>query len=569
MHNWSVHKQQILIYIVAGMLPLFIVTSIVLYSLSRVITSVAYDEFYKEAKSVDKDIQQNMYDIESVMNWLAFDNSLHKLLLDEYDSPIAYYERFQTVHDSIKQLRSLYAEIDKIEFLHNNPTTTSGSEFLYIDGELEKEYNQYINMENIDNGYIDVNSENGQLIIYQKLNLYKGNPNYEILAKVQLNKEVFQRLLDNEREIDYFFYSNQDEIVYTNDENAEKFQTMDSSYLYYSNTYENANRFQGYKIYSRISKYALIQEFIKIYVVIIFFMISIFILSYYLLGKLIDFNTRRLVGFSNHMDNVTGELTPFSCETFTDEVGKAIENYNKMVAVIHEMIIEKSQNELREKNLELENTKAKLYVLYSQINPHFLSNTLNCIKMNCIVNDEKETALILGDLSKMFRGLMLYSEPMAALWQEIDFIETYLKIQKFRFGDKLEYSIIIDDQARTMPIPRMTLQPLVENSCLHGIQKKAEGGLIQIHSFVQGNHFIIVIADNGVGITEENLIKIKDRMQTETIEESSIGIINVYKRLKYYFGDRLSFTIEKGKIAGTKIEIDITLEVGGVEETCV
>lgn len=559
-HHWSILKQQMFIYIIAGMLPLFLVTSVIIYSLSTVILNTTYKEFYKEAETANSNLQQNLYNVEAVMNWIAFDNALHRLLIDEYTSPIDYYEQFQTVHNSVMQLRSLYVEIEKIEFLHNNPTTTSGSEFLYIGDGLEEEYNQFIHMENIEKGVIIYDDSVENYIIYQLLSLYKGNPKYKVLAKVQLNDDAFLKQFENTRNIEYYFLNSNKEIMYANSHDALAIEEDNHKYLIYETYYRTANRFGGYKLYSRIAKYALIEDFINVYIILFFAMMISFLLSYFLLRKLINFSSKRLVDFSDHMDSMTEELTTFSCEDYSDEVGNAIDNYNKMVGMIHKMIIEKNQNELREKNLELENTRARLYVLYSQINPHFLSNTLNGIKMNCVIKGEKETANILGELSKMFRSLMLYSEPMAALWQEVDFIETYLKIQKFRFKEKLEYSIIIDDQARLQPIPRMTLQPLVENSCIHGIQKNAEGGMIQIHAFVKDQHFRIVTTDNGVGIGDKQLNIIRERMITEDIQESSIGIINVYKRLKFYYGDNLTFEVEKATPRGTKIHIDIDLQ---------
>jgi two-component system sensor histidine kinase YesM len=560
--NFSLRKKIMLIYMIAGLCPILLITNFFFATLIGNIKESAYHDFYREMEQTTNATVEHLTNLNLVINWMAYDNMLHQLLLDQYSDPYEYYAEFKSVHALMVQLRSMNTEVFKIEFLHNNPTAIYGGEFVYIGDTAEyiEEFNHYMEEEGIRKGISVYDKLLHQLYIYRKLDLYKGSKAYSVITKITVDLSSFLTDFKNEKDIKYYLFDGKDQMIVSN--TAEEFDSknVDNSNLMKMQTFENNGIFDNYVLYSTIPQNELLQTVKQIQVYQIFIMVICFVGSYYLIERLLLTITSQLTNFTKYMENVQEELHPYEAKIYNDEIGLMILKYNEMVKIILSMVIEKNQNELRERSLELENERAKSYVLYSQINPHFLSNTLNCIKMKCIINDEKETALILGDLSKMFRSLMLYNDPFAAVWQEIEFIETYLKIQKFRFGDKLDYSIIVDELAKQQRIPRMTLQPIIENSCIHGIQKKYEGGFLQIHAFVKGNILHILILDNGVGISEDKLDIIKQRMLLQDIEETSIGIVNVYNRLYFYFKDRLKFEITNNEDGGIETKIEIELE---------
>ena len=129
----------------------------------------------------------------------------------------------------------------------------------------------------------------------------------------------------------------------------------------------------------------------------------------------------------------------------------------------------------------------------------------------------------------------------------------YLKIEKFRFGDKIEYFIDIDQSLMQIKIPKMSLQPLIENACKHGIQAITEVGIVKISAIASESSLKICVEDNGSGMDSETLKELVNNIKSDEEVNSNVGLRNVYRRLKLYYGDNISFEIESEKNAGTKV----------------
>ncbi len=196
--------------------------------------------------------------------------------------------------------------------------------------------------------------------------------------------------------------------------------------------------------------------------------------------------------------------------------------------------------------------QARLSALSSQINPHFLFNTLNTVS-SLIRTDPEKARLVVYRLSSILRRLLRKTDNFAPLRQELAFIEDYLSIEMARFGDKLRFAKQIDERTLDCQVPAMLIQPLVENSIKHGLSPKVAGGTITFESYFErrpeGLRLLLSVADDGVGIEDERLSSI--------LEHPGIGVSNVNERLKVLFGAnyRLSITSQKGEGTRTTIEI--------------
>src|SRR5690606_347847 len=133
-----------------------------------------------------------------------------------------------------------------------------------------------------------------------------------------------------------------------------------------------------------------------------------------------------------------------------------------------------------EKNMEIEHRHAQLNALQSQINPHFLFNALETIRMRSIIKKEAETAKIIHNMAKLFRGSLTWKRDKVPLTEELEFINCFLEIQKYRFADRLEYKIEVEEAASKCLIPKLIFLPFVENACIHGIEKVRHGGEVII-----------------------------------------------------------------------------------------
>jgi len=251
-----------------------------------------------------------------------------------------------------------------------------------------------------------------------------------------------------------------------------------------------------------------------------------------------------------------------------------VEAATKLLYVMANYIVEKSmtaliQQQLNEKNAQLmEEMKvrtelekalkeAELKVIQSQINPHFLLNTLNAISRLALFENATKTQEVVISLAKLLRAAMLKMGGLATLKEEIMYIENYLLIVKARFGDRIQTDLQIDDTCLDTEIPLFTLQPLVENAVIHGIEPKEEGGRIVIKVWREGNMVHIQIEDNGLGMPLEVLEEIL-QLRSKHFKSNhltGLGMASVYKRLQYYFGSEFYWNVKSRFNEGTQITI--------------
>jgi len=192
--------------------------------------------------------------------------------------------------------------------------------------------------------------------------------------------------------------------------------------------------------------------------------------------------------------------------------------------------------------------EARLAALTSQINPHFLFNTLNSVS-SLIRTDPNQARVMVLRLSTILRRLLRKHENFSPLRDELSFIEDYLSIEVVRFGDKLRFEKNVAADTLDMLVPSMLLQPLVENCIKHGISPKVEGGTIRIRTERTESRLALLVEDDGVGISESQLATLLDH--------GGIGVSNVHERLKVLFGNEYRMWIDSRPGQGTRIQIEI------------
>ncbi|WP_229672719.1 sensor histidine kinase [Pullulanibacillus camelliae] len=254
---------------------------------------------------------------------------------------------------------------------------------------------------------------------------------------------------------------------------------------------------------------------------------------YYMIASVL---TKRVLNLARHMRKVDeNKLSIYKGDKGNDEIGFLTESYNALIQRIDELINKVHRAELRKK-------EADYLVLQAQVNPHFLYNTLEAIRMLAEMNDDHEVVEAMYTLSKLLRYSLSSGGNITTLEKEIENIRDYLKIHKLRMMDRLQYEIVIDAAIHEVHCPRFILQPLVENCIHHGLSTLRKPGQIKVMITEKGEDLKIEIADNGKGITEERLAVIHGVMNN-TLERSlletkhtGLGIYNVSERVKAYFG---------------------------------
>ena len=211
----------------------------------------------------------------------------------------------------------------------------------------------------------------------------------------------------------------------------------------------------------------------------------------------------------------------------------------------------------------------KLNALQSQINPHFLYNTLETIREMALEHGEVELSRIISSLSLMFRYSMDFSNTVVPLQHELGQIQRYMKLQQLRFPDRFTLNIIrecSEEDVKQVMIPKFTIQPLVENAVKHGFHNMSKGCVLNIRLTALNGSFKIAVEDNGKGMEPEavkamnNTIRYGRVSQPEDSSHNGIGLHNVYSRLLLYFGEQSSLYEYSAPGVGTIATIDFPIK---------
>lgn len=247
--------------------------------------------------------------------------------------------------------------------------------------------------------------------------------------------------------------------------------------------------------------------------------------------------------------------------TFNNMVNNISEMMEKLkIKVVVERELVKQQKKNQE-NLKLLN-QAQFLALQSQTNPHFLFNTLNSISRMITLERNEDSLIMIDSLSQLLRyNLSDVSKPVS-LRQELDVTIQYIKIQQKRFNRRLEYIIEVplELQYETV-LPKFTLQPLVENAIVHGLEPLKLGGVIKIIAKVESDYIIIEVEDNGAGINDTILEKFNNREEIMYENRKHLGLNNVRSRLEIFTGEKDSLKIVRNVDGGTKIIIKLKADM--------
>ena len=207
------------------------------------------------------------------------------------------------------------------------------------------------------------------------------------------------------------------------------------------------------------------------------------------------------------------------------------------------------QAELLRKDMEIRN-------LRSQINPHFLYNTLELIRADATAGRIDQVSAITAAMGKFYRYAVKGS-PVVTLREEMEHVKAYMTIQQERFNGKITVLYNISAEAERIPIPKMILQPLVENAIIHGLEPAGGGGILFVGASVQGEKLTISVRDSGIGITPEKLAELEKLLQSPPPDRNSIGLSNVSERLRLQYGGAGVFRIESSPDDGTCICLEL------------
>ena len=377
-----------------------------------------------------------------------------------------------------------------------------------------------------DKGYMFIIDDQGNIVYHPKHELIYSGIKEEAIDLILSSEDGYVTTSEDNRDKNY--------IVASSDYSGWK--VVGTVYEDELNAYDVITK----QIYTLVSGLAIILAIL----------LSIFISRHYL---------RPIKDLSQGMHEFkSGDLDTRVDVQMDNEFGALADDFNDMTVQIKRLVEENQQKEQAKRKFELKS-------LQSQINPHFLYNTLDSIVWMAEAGLNKDVVKMTFSLSKLFRISINRGSEFVTIEQEIEHIESYLSIQKLRYGEKLDYSIEVDQALLNYRIIKIIVQPIVENAIYHGIKKIMGPGMILIKVAEANDCIKISISDNGVGMEEEVVERLLDRDGHGSVSKNGIGVKNVDQRIKLYYGENYGVTIESVVFEGTTVMLTLPKEITNEE----
>lgn len=331
---------------------------------------------------------------------------------------------------------------------------------------------------------------------------------------------------------------------------SDKFSDGGSQYL----TFTSQENKYGLRAVIQVEKnaaYATLHSFILLSCWVILAVLAVLLVTTFVLSKSLS---KPLSDMTREMKRVErGDFDISLKVTSRDEIGLLAENFNEMSRQLKNYINQSYVAKIRQ-------NEAELTALKSQIYPHFLYNTLDVIRMSALENDDPKVATMIESLADQIRYLIAPSEDTVPLAKELDIIKKYVFLLNCRIEGKVDLEMEVDPDLAAL-IPRLTLQPIVENAYVHGIRPKAGSGSILISAEKEGDVLEIDVCDNGVGMNEQELQRLKELLAGDqpgirnAYDWQSIGLKNVQDRLQIYYGPDFGLEVTSTPGVGTVVQI--------------
>lgn len=502
---------------------------------------------------------------------------LYKFLDNSYSNDIKYLVEYQDrIEEMLNSDLAYNQNIRKISLYTDNPTVLNGSLVNQIKrsdfktlGEKLIDYKLY-NLTPAENGpklrislvpLVIRTSYDRYLSIIRPLKYYSQYSNYQKLLRIDINVSYISSVLENNSIFDNIVLVDTDNRIIASANSFHEF----GGYDIFSEdklkpgivVLKQPLKDLPLTLYGLYNTKMISNEFAKMrwktLSIILCSMIPALFCILLVAGNITK-RTKQVVNLSKQI--AQGNFVQISQKSAgNDEIGILAESMNQMSMKLKTLIDKEYNARILKAQLERETAQTKLLALQSQVNPHFMFNALECIRLKAMAKKETETAEMIMYMSQMFRHLINWNDDITYLKEEIKFLYEFLSIQKYRFDDEFEYSVKVEEGADKCLLPKFIIQPLVENACVHGVEAISNNRYVEIDASLKENKLVVIVSDNGSGISAERLDSLKEMLAGGKKLAESVGLFNVYQRMVLYYGREFTFDVSSELGEGTKITI--------------
>ncbi|MBO1513409.1 histidine kinase [Metabacillus sp. BG109] len=572
-------------FIFVVFIPVFIVGGF----LTNELRQFALKDAKKQASANMERVKERTLEVMNVplyiSNNILFDQRLKQIVNTEYESIYEVVSSYRE-YNTFQNYRNIYnKEIVNIRFYMENSTLLNDWEIIPVDQQVQNSFwyttvkegkglTSWLYLED------ETNNDHKYLSLVRRVDFLEFDTNGVLV--ININTKALNLILSQESQ-PTMLVDDQNNIISTNqpDYLGKKLNTMISSKnildgqtgIFQGNSEGEPthifveaipleNSLNKVRIVSIIADEDIVgnaNRFRRMGVIVAAVSVCVALLLIYYISKLLS---NRLIKLSEQINLVgKGNFNTRILIDGEDEIGQLSKQLELMVNNTRKLLNEVYESNRQKTLLERKQNEIKFKMMASQINPHFLFNALESIRMKAHINGEKEISQVVKLLGKLMRNSIEVGTGNVKLNSEMEVVRSYLEIQKFRHGDRLNYQLTIDTLSKNIPIPPLIIQPLVENAVIHGLENNECGGEVCVNTKMIEEGLLVDVTDNGIGISEEKQKAINILLNEQEEKEGiRIGLRNVHQRLQLRYGKITGLTIDSKEGIGTKISFIIPIE---------
>ena len=573
MNNYKLNKKLLFLYVVCVLLPLIVTDSVVIYIALHTEEVKQQHMMENDVNAVQFSFSNSIESAASVVKAVDTNEYIDNFLNEKYESSLSY---FVACNKAKKLLfnNNIGGDSSRMTIYADNETITNGGKFSRLSSIKDEEWYQYMVQTGCntcvytyyDQSRSPVVGAKRKILFLRRMNCYGSG--CEKVVKIELDYGALVRGLVKMNYESPIYICSDGKILYSNDGKSSSTGMDFLPFIYEDQVgYEKEMTVYGktLQIYALKSKANIVDSMLQNAPLIL---LLVLINAVFPLTFMVAINrslTTRIRELGQAFESVDQDrLVSIACVRGKDEIGALMQNYNRMVDRTNELIQTVYKDRLKKQEMDIARQHAELLALHSQINPHFLFNALESIRMHSIIKQEYETADMVSKLAVMTRQNVDWGEELVEIRREMEFVEAYLGLQKYRFGDRLSYQLDVAEDCRELRLPKLTVVTFVENACVHGIERKTTPGWIFVRISRDEEELCIEVEDTGDGMDEQTVEILNEKLQNPSIEQlkdkSRVGMLNASLRIKMLTSGNYRISIESEQGVGTMIQLRLSLE---------